>query len=125
MAYVLYTSGSTGLPKGVMIPHAALHNHMRWMQREFPLVEGDRVLQRTPISFDASVWEFYAPLLAGATLVMAAAGCPRDPADIARTVRQHRISTLQLVPTLLQQLLEAPGIETCTSLRASSVGVRR
>ena len=74
LAYVIFTSGSTGRPKGVMIPHRAICNHMFWMQTAFPLTSDDRVLQRTPCSFDASVWEFYAPLLAGAELIMAAPG---------------------------------------------------
>ena len=69
LAYVIYTSGSTGQPKGVMIPHRALCNHMLWMQTEFPITPKDRVLQKTPFSFDASVWEFYAPLLAGGQLI--------------------------------------------------------
>ena len=66
LAYVMYTSGSTGIPKGAMIPHRAICNHMLWMQADFPLCEDDRMLQKTPFSFDASVWEFFAPLLAGA-----------------------------------------------------------
>src|SRR6185503_6296709 len=74
LAYVLFTSGSTGRPKGAAITQRALANHMLWMQAEFPLAPGDRVLQKTPFSFDASVWELYAPLLAGATLVMAKPG---------------------------------------------------
>ncbi|HZN08580.1 MAG TPA: condensation domain-containing protein, partial [Pyrinomonadaceae bacterium] len=67
LCYVLYTSGSTGRPKGVSVPHSALTNHMQWMAERFPLTETDRVLQRTPYSFDASIWEFFAPLMAGAT----------------------------------------------------------
>jgi non-ribosomal peptide synthetase component F len=71
LAYVMFTSRSTGKPKGVMIPHRAICNHMLWMHGAFPLAADDRVLQRTPCNFDASVWEFYAPLMAGARLVMA------------------------------------------------------
>ncbi|HLM66822.1 MAG TPA: condensation domain-containing protein, partial [Longimicrobium sp.] len=73
-AYVIYTSGSTGRPKGVVVPHGALCNHMAWMLERFPIGADDRVLQKTPAMFDASVWEFWAPLLSGARLVMAAPG---------------------------------------------------
>ncbi|HEV3048981.1 MAG TPA: amino acid adenylation domain-containing protein, partial [Longimicrobium sp.] len=117
VAYVIYTSGSTGRPKGVMVTHAALGNHMRWMQAALPLRADDRVLQRTPFSFDASVWEFYAPLLSGARLVMAPPEAQKDAGILARTVASHGITLLQTVPTLLQMLLDEPAFRTCTSLR--------
>ncbi|HEX2189531.1 MAG TPA: amino acid adenylation domain-containing protein, partial [Longimicrobiaceae bacterium] len=117
LAYVIYTSGSTGTPKGVMVPHGALASHMAWMQREFPLGPGDRVLQKTPFSFDASVWEFWAPLLAGATLVLAPPGAERDPAGLARLAARERVTVLQAVPTLLRAVLEAGGLERCAALR--------
>ena len=106
LAYVLYTSGSTGRPKGVAVSHAALANHMAWMQRAWPLATDDRVLQKTPISFDASVWEFWAPLLAGATLVAGGADTHRDPAELARAVRDEGVTVLQLVPSLLRAVLD-------------------
>ncbi len=118
LAYVLYTSGSTGKPKGVMIPHSAICNHMLWMQEEFPLDERDRVLQKTSISFDASVWEFFAPLFAGARLVMAEPGGHRDSRYLAEAVGRHGITTLQLVPSMLRMLVEEPGLAACAgSLR--------
>ncbi|HEX4885956.1 MAG TPA: amino acid adenylation domain-containing protein, partial [Casimicrobiaceae bacterium] len=117
LAYVIYTSGSTGQPKGVMVEHAALANHMAWMQRRFPLTAHDRVLQKTPVSADASVWEFHAPLIAGATLVMAEPGAHRIPAEIAAAVREHGITVLQLVPSMLAALLDAPGLAACGTLR--------
>ncbi|HEV2146952.1 MAG TPA: amino acid adenylation domain-containing protein, partial [Longimicrobiaceae bacterium] len=117
LAYVIYTSGSTGTPKGVAVPHRALANHMGWMQRAFPLAADDRVLQKTPASFDASVWEFWAPLLAGGVLVEAPPGAHRDPAELARVVERERITVLQLVPSLLGAMLEAGGLERCTALR--------
>jgi amino acid adenylation domain-containing protein len=117
LAYVMYTSGSTGRPKGVMIPHRALTNHMRWMQETFPLGADDRVLQRTPFSFDASVWEFFAPLLAGAQLVLAAPERHQAGDDVVRAVAENGITVLQLVPSLLRLVLAEPGLETCTSLR--------
>ncbi|HEX2211108.1 MAG TPA: amino acid adenylation domain-containing protein [Longimicrobium sp.] len=117
LAYVIYTSGSTGRPKGVGVPHRALANHMAWMQRAFPLAADDRVLQKTPSGFDASVWEFWAPLAAGATLVMAPPGAHRDPAVLLRSVRDERITILQLVPSVLRALLDESGAAACGTLR--------
>jgi amino acid adenylation domain-containing protein len=117
LAYIIYTSGSTGLPKGVMITHGSLCNHMVWMQRDFPFSPGDRVLQKTPCTFDASVWEFYAPLLVGAQLVMARSGGEMDGAYLVKVITEEQISTLQLVPTMLQLFLEQETLEECISLR--------
>ncbi|HEV2734573.1 MAG TPA: amino acid adenylation domain-containing protein, partial [Longimicrobiaceae bacterium] len=118
LAYVIYTSGSTGRPKGVAVPHRALSNHMAWMQRAFPLAPADRVLQTTPAGFEASVWEFWAPLLAGATLVVAPPEAHRDPAELLRTLERERITVVQVVPSLLHALLERPGVEgACGTLR--------
>ena len=115
-AYVLYTSGSTGQPKGVVIPHRALVNHMRWFLEAFGLSADDRVLQKTPFSFDASVWEFYAPLLCGGTLVVAEPDGHRDPAYLCRVIRETGVTTLQVVPSLLALLLEEPHFAACTTL---------
>ena len=109
LAYILYTSGSTGRPKGVMIPHRAIANHMRWMAEALPLSGADAVLQRTPIGFDASVWEFWAPLIAGARLVMAPPGAHRDPAVLARVLAEQGITVVQVVPSLLRALLDEPA----------------
>ena len=122
LTYILYTSGSTGTPRGVMIPHDALANHMQWMQRAYPLSADDRVLQKTPSSFDASVWEFFAPLLAGATLVMARPGGHQDPDYLVETIRHHGITTLQVVPSQLRVLVEADGFDQCRSLRRVFAG---
>src|SRR6185369_9291862 len=78
-AYMIYTSGSTGRPKGVLISNLAICNHMHWMQSEFAFTETDRVLQKTPLSFDPSVWELFAPVMAGARLIMAQPEGHRDP----------------------------------------------
>lgn len=117
LAYVIYTSGSSGQPKGVLISHASIVNHMLWMAGEFPLTETDCVLQKTPFSFDASVWEFYAPLLSGARLVMARPGGHQDSRYMVDVIRAERVTVLQLVPSLLRMLLDEKDMETCESLR--------
>jgi amino acid adenylation domain-containing protein len=116
-AYVIYTSGSTGRPKGVVISHSAICNHMTWMQEALPLDASDAVLQKTPFSFDASVWEFYAPLVAGARLVMAAPGGHQDGSYLVRIIEQERITILQTVPSLLRMLLVGSGLRRCQTLR--------
>ncbi|HEU0013606.1 MAG TPA: amino acid adenylation domain-containing protein, partial [Longimicrobium sp.] len=116
-AYVIYTSGSTGTPKGVQVPHRALSNHMAWMARAFPLGADGAVLQKTPFGFDASVWEFWAPLTEGGRLVLARPGGHRDPAYLVDALRRGRITHLQLVPSLLGVLVDEPGLEACTDLR--------
>ncbi|MDA8018161.1 MAG: amino acid adenylation domain-containing protein [Thermoanaerobaculia bacterium] len=122
-AYVIYTSGSTGSPKGVSIPHRTIVNHMRWMARRFPLGPGDRVLQKTPVGFDASIWEYWAPWLAGATLVMPPTDALNDPDRLLAVIREERISILQVVPTLLEILVENPRCaESFAGLRRLFVG---
>nr|VFJ73104.1 MAG: HAD-superfamily phosphatase, subfamily IIIC/FkbH-like domain-containing protein/non-ribosomal peptide synthase domain TIGR01720/amino acid adenylation domain-containing protein [Candidatus Kentron sp. FW] len=116
LAYVIYTSGSTGRPKGVMVPHQALYNHTQWMQTDFPLDNQDKVLQKTPISFDASVWEFYAPLVAGARLVLARPDWQKDIGSLIGTITRHQITILQMVPSLLQAITSLPEMSTVTSL---------
>ncbi|MEO8034703.1 MAG: amino acid adenylation domain-containing protein, partial [Acidobacteriota bacterium] len=122
LAYVLYTSGSTGMPKGVAITHRALVNHMLWMRCEYPLTPADVVFQKTPFTFDASVWEFWAPLIAGASLCFAKAGGLQDPAYLIDTIREERVTILQVVPTLLEALLAEPAFRQCRSLRRVFVG---
>ena len=106
LAYVIYTSGSTGHPKGAMNEHHAVVNRLRWGQDTFGLTAGDAVMQKTPFSFDVSVWEFFWPLATGARLVMARAGGHKDPDYLARLVREQRITTLHFVPSMLQFFLE-------------------
>jgi amino acid adenylation domain-containing protein len=121
-AYLIFTSGSTGTPKGVIVSHAALANHMAWMQERFPLRAGDRVLQKTGVTFDASVWELWAPLLAGTPLVLARPGLHADPRYLVEALAEQRITTLQMVPSVLELLVAAPGLEACASLRRVFVG---
>ena len=116
-AYVIFTSGSTGLPKGVAISHRSIGNHMDWMTRLFRFNAETRVLQKTPFSFDASVWEFYAPLLNGGELIMAEPGGHRDADYLIDTIVETCINTLQLVPTQLRMLLESGHFDRCTALQ--------
>jgi amino acid adenylation domain-containing protein/non-ribosomal peptide synthase protein (TIGR01720 family)/FkbM family methyltransferase len=117
LAYVIYTSGSTGRPKGVMIPHRGIVNRLLWMHQESLVKPDDRVLFKTAFSFDASVWEIFAPLLAGAQLVVARPGGQQDSAYLVEAIKEHGVTVLQLVPTMLQVLLDEPGLEGCRSLR--------
>ncbi|GLY37768.1 non-ribosomal peptide synthetase [Amycolatopsis sp. NBRC 101858] len=117
LAYAIYTSGSTGRPKGVLVPHEGIVNRLAWTQAEYRLDETDRVLQKTPSSFDVSVWEFFWPLLTGATLVVARPGGHRDPAYLAGLIRAERITTVHFVPSMLQAFLLDPAAATCTGLR--------
>ncbi len=100
-AYLLYTSGSTGRPKGVLVSHQAIVNRLRWMQSSYPLDSSDTVLQKTPCSFDVSVWEFYWSAMVGARLMMAPPESHRDPLTIARLIDDHQITTLHFVPSML------------------------
>jgi len=117
LAYLIYTSGSTGKPKGTGNTHGALCNRLAWMQAAYPLDSSNRVLQKTPISFDVSVWEFFWPLMTGATLVLAAPNAHRDPQVLIDTICEQQIDTLHFVPSMLQALLMHPDVEHCTSLR--------
>lgn len=107
-AYLLFTSGSTGRPKGVLVGHAAIDNRLRWMQERFRLEPGERVLHKTPISFDVSVWELYWPLQVGGCVVIADPGAHRDPARIADAVVTHEVALLHFVPSMLRAFLSDP-----------------
>ncbi len=108
-AYVIYTSGSTGEPKGVLIEHRAIVNRLEWMRDHYAIQPDDRILQKTPATFDVSVWEFFLPLISGATLVVAPPEAHRDPLALAALIRQHAITTLHFVPSMLAAFLAAPA----------------
>ncbi len=117
LAYVIYTSGSTGQPKGVAVPQAGIVNRLTWMQAQYGLASDDRVLQKTPISFDVSVWEFFWPLLEGARLVLARPGGHQDPAYLSGLIRSAAITTMHFVPSMLEAFLGAADLAACSSLR--------
>ncbi|POA18110.1 non-ribosomal peptide synthetase [Pseudomonas sp. FW300-N1A1] len=116
LAYVIYTSGSTGLPKGAGNAHRALTNRLLWMQQAYDLSANDRILQKTPFSFDVSVWEFFWPLMTGARLVVARPGDHRDPARLIELINQQGITTLHFVPSMLQAFLQDANVASCTGL---------
>ncbi|MBB4913541.1 non-ribosomal peptide synthetase [Streptosporangium saharense] len=116
-AYVLHTSGSTGRPKGVAVTHRALANRLRWTQHRYPLTEDDRVLQKTPVSFDVSGWEFFWPLTRGAELVMARPGGHRDPAYLASVIAGRRVTVAHFVPAMLREFVEDPAVPAVHHLR--------
>lgn len=114
---ILYTSGSTGWPKGVMNTHAGIVNRLQWMQAEYELTHDDRVLQKTPYTFDVSMWEFFWPLMTGSLLVMARPGGHKDPDYLVRTIRQQGITTLHFVPSMLNMFLQNANCSTCSSIK--------
>ncbi|HYG65817.1 MAG TPA: amino acid adenylation domain-containing protein, partial [Thermoanaerobaculia bacterium] len=117
LAYVIYTSGSTGRPKGVMVPHRGICNRLGWAQQLYRLDERDAVLQKASFGFDFSVWECFAPLWAGARLVLAEPGRQADVPYLVRVLREHRVTIAHFVPSMLAAFLAEEGVETCTSLR--------
>jgi amino acid adenylation domain-containing protein len=117
LAYVIYTSGSTGRPKGAMNTHRAVCNRLLWMQEAYRLGADDSVLQKTPFSFDVSVWEFFWPLINGARLVMARPEGHLDSGYMIETIIAQRITTMHFVPSMLGVFIEHKGVVRCGSLR--------
>ncbi|HEX8092018.1 MAG TPA: amino acid adenylation domain-containing protein, partial [Blastocatellia bacterium] len=117
LAYVIYTSGSTGRPKGSMVTHWGICNRLLWAQQQYPIGPNDRVLQKTPFSFDVSVWEFFWPLITGACLVVARPDGHKDPSYLVDLIVNEHITTIHFVPSMLRQILEQENVSTCFSLR--------
>jgi amino acid adenylation domain-containing protein len=117
LAYVIYTSGSTGKPKGVMNTHRGICNRLLWMQDTYKLTQADHVLQKTPFSFDVSVWEFFWPLLFGARLVVARPGGHKDSAYLVNVIVEQDITTIHFVPSMLQLFLEDKDVMKCHCLK--------
>ncbi|MCP4700363.1 MAG: amino acid adenylation domain-containing protein, partial [Gammaproteobacteria bacterium] len=121
LAYVIYTSGSTGRPKGVMVSHLSISNHTQWMQSQFGFTAQDKILQKTPFSFDASIWEFYTPLATGATLVMALPDQHGNTGYLHNILNEQNITVLQVVPSLLKAMLDDGSLKS-TGLRCLFCG---
>ncbi|MCQ8130888.1 amino acid adenylation domain-containing protein, partial [Methylomonas rivi] len=117
LTYCIYTSGSTGQPKGAGVPHQGILNRLQWMQAEYRLDHTDHVLQKTPYSFDVSVWEFFWPLMTGTRLVVAAPELHKDSQGLIKLIRSEGITTIHFVPSMLQAFVDTPGVEHCTSLK--------
>src|SRR6266496_2977101 len=116
-AYVIYTSGSTGVPKGVLNTHKGVLNRLLWMQDQYQLTPEDRVLQKTPYTFDVSVWELLWPLISGAQLVIARPDGHKQPDYLIELIQTRGISVLHFVPSMLEALLENNNLRACTTVR--------
>lgn len=125
LAYMIYTSGSTGRPKGVMISHAGIRNRILWAQERYKLDQHDRVLQKTPFSFDPSVWEFLLPLTAGGSIALAVPGGQRDPRYIVSLMAEAKATMMHIVTPMLRALLVTENLESCRDLRLIIVGAEQ
>jgi amino acid adenylation domain-containing protein len=117
LAYVIYTSGSTGLPKGAMNSLMGIRNRLLWMQDAYQLTSSDCVLQKTPFSFDVSVWEFFWALLTGARIVVAKPEGHKDSNYLINLIVQEQVTTMHFVPSMLQVFLQEDSLENCSSLK--------
>ncbi|SDQ31239.1 non-ribosomal peptide synthetase [Pseudovibrio sp. Tun.PSC04-5.I4] len=117
LAYIIYTSGSTGVPKGTKLTHRGLVNLTEWSCRTFPFSTGDVLLQKTPMGFDAAVWEFFWPLTTGASLALAPPESHTSPSELVRLCAAHNITAIQFVPAMLDLFLDVPELAACPQLR--------
>ncbi len=117
MAYVIFTSGSTGRPKGAINSHRGVCHHLLWMRENFNIDSDDRILFKTPIGFDVSVYEFLLPLICGAQIIMARPSGHRDPDYLVSLIEEQGISILNFVPSMLTLFLEHQRVSACISLR--------
>ncbi|WP_343794302.1 AMP-binding protein, partial [Dokdonella soli] len=117
LAYVIYTSGSTGLPKGVMVEHRSIVNRLVWMQWAYGLDQNSAILQKTPFSFDVSVWEFFWPLQTGAQLIMARPDGHKEPDYLIEVIQRNKVTVIHFVPSMLQTFLKQPEASKRSSLK--------
>ncbi len=117
LAYIIYTSGSTGNPKGVMVSHQPVCNYLQWMQRTFPMNEVDKILNRTSINFDISVWEIFLPIICGAKLVLARKDILQAPESLYELIKNEGITNLQFVPSSLKIFLDSGLLSSCKSIK--------
>ncbi|MFJ6215509.1 amino acid adenylation domain-containing protein [Streptomyces sp. NPDC092296] len=116
-AYMIFTSGSTGVPKGVVVEHAGIANRVRWGVRALGLNADERVLQKTPLTFDAAGWEIFGPLICGGPVTFGRPDAGRDPAELVASIREQRATVVQVVPTMLRLLAAEPELASCKTLR--------
>lgn len=116
LAYIIYTSGSTGEPKGVKCHHKGICNRLNWMNADYPLTSKDVLLQKTPITFDVSVWELFWPLQTGASLVIEKPEGHKNPERLIETIRNYQVTVIHFVPSMLNVFVQTEGIQNCSSL---------
>lgn len=122
LAYVIYTSGSTGRPKGVMVEHHSVVNRLTWMQRRYPVGGGDVLLQKTPISFDVSVWELFWWAITGAGLALPPRGAEKDPRELLSAIAEHRVTVIHFVPSMFGPFLDL--LDRSPESRAAAASLR-
>ncbi|MBF3173345.1 AMP-binding protein, partial [Pseudomonas aeruginosa] len=121
LAYVIYTSGSTGMPKGVMVEHRSVVNRLNWMQRRYPIGERDVLLQKTPVTFDVSVWELFWWSFTGARLSLLPPGAEKDPREMLRSIQRDAVTVIHFVPSMLTPFLDLLDGDPTARAAASSL----
>ena len=117
LAYIIYTSGSTGEPKGVECHHQGICNRLNWMNNDYPITSNDTFLQKTPITFDVSLWELFWPLQEGASLVIEVPNGHMNPDGLIKTIKHNQVTNIHFVPSMLNVFTQTNGVEICTSLK--------